>query len=117
MLAASARIPTPILSNPIAAMNCHASRTFFWAFFRSAGSAGLAAPDTAAQFAADDDSSCGAAASFGGVHVCCAGATAPTAAHMSQLLRPRGVAQPHGLQTAMNQYRTPPADPPRRAAH
>src|SRR5438067_3928408 len=101
MLEASARIPTPILSNPIAAMNCHASRTFFWAFFRSAGSAGLAAPDAAAQLVADDDSSCGAA-SFGGVHLCCAGATAPTAAHMSQLLRPSGMAQPHVLQTAMN---------------
>src|SRR5437899_13073418 len=111
MLAASARIPTPMLSNPIAAMNCHASRTFFWAFFRSAGIAGLAAADTA-QFAADDDSSCGAAASFGGVHVCCAGATAPTAAPMSQLLRPAGMAQPHVLQTAMNLYRSGRADPP-----
>ena len=70
------------------------------------------APDAAAQLAAEDESSCGAADSFGGVHVCWAGATAPTAAHMSQPLRPIGMAQPHVLQTAMDLYRTRRADPP-----
>src|SRR6266550_4353468 len=112
MFADSARIPAPILRTPIAAMNCQASRTFFCAFFRSAGSVGLAAPDAAAQLAAVDESSGGAAASFGGVQACWAGATAPTAAHMSQLLRPIGMAQPHVLQTAMDLYRTRRADPP-----
>src|SRR5207302_8527642 len=112
MLAASARIPTPMLSRPMAAMNCQASRTFFWAFLRSAGSAGRAAPDAAAQLAAEADSSCGAAASFGGVQTGWAGATASTAAHMSQLLRPIGMAQPQRLQTAMDLYRTKRLDPP-----
>src|SRR2546427_4903668 len=112
MLAASARTPAPMLSAPIAAMNCHASRTFFSAFFRSAGSAGRAAPDAAAQLAAEDDSSCGMADSFGGVQACWAGATAPTAAHMSHFLRPIGMAQPQVLQTAMDLYRAGRADPP-----
>src|SRR2546422_4771583 len=112
MFAASARMPAPMLSAPMAAMNCQASRTFFWAFFRSAGSAGRTAPEAAAQLAAEDDSSCGAAGSFGGVQACLAGPTAPTAAHMSQLLRPSGMAQPHVLQTAMDLYRTRRPDPP-----
>src|SRR5256885_17020210 len=93
MFAVSARTPAPMLRTPIAAMNCQASRTFFRAFLRSAGSAARAAPDAAAQLAAEDESSCGAAASIGGVHAGWAGATAPTAAHMSQLLRPIGMAQ------------------------
>ena len=111
MFAASARTPAPMLRTPIAAMNYQASRTFFSAFFRSAGRAARAAP-AAAQLAAEEESSCGGADSFGGVHACWAGATAPTAAHMSQLLRPIGMAQPQRLQAAMDLYRTRRADPP-----
>src|SRR3981189_1891954 len=105
-------MPAPMLSRPRKAMKCQASRTFFWAFLRSAGSAGRVPPDVAAQLAAADDSSRGAAASFGAVQTGWAGATAPTAAHMSQVLRPIGMAQPHLLQTAMDLYRTPRTEPP-----
>src|SRR3989442_12792570 len=104
MFAASARMPAPMLSTPMAAMNCQASRTFFWAFFRSAGSAGRTAPEAAAQLAAGDDSSCGAAASFGGAQARWARATPPNAAHISQLLRPRGSAQAPVLQAALEPY-------------
>src|SRR2546423_14157769 len=96
-----------MLRTPIAAMNCQASRTFFWAFFRSAGSAARAAPDAAAQLAAEDESSCGAAASIGGVHAGWARATAPTAAHMSPLLGPAGNAQPHGFPPAPGLFWAP----------
>src|SRR2546425_107671 len=59
MFAASARMPAPMLSAPMAAMNCQASRTFFWAFFRSAGSAGRTAPEAAAQLGVGDDPALG----------------------------------------------------------
>src|ERR1700732_428510 len=94
-----------MLRSPIAPMNCHAPRTFFSAFFRSVGSAGRPAPAAAAQLVAEDDNSSGPAASLGAVQTCWAGATAPTAAHMSQVLLPIGMAQPHFLQTAMDLYR------------
>src|ERR1700736_6881568 len=97
-------MPTPMLMTPMAAMNCQASRTFFSAFFRSAGGAGRPVP-AAAQLAAEDASSRGPATCFGAVQTCWAGATAPTAAHMSHVLLPIGIAQPHFLQTAMHLYR------------
>jgi copper oxidase (laccase) domain-containing protein len=59
------------------------------------------APAGVAQLAADALSSAAPATSFGGVHAGWAGAMAPTVAHMSQVLLPNGMAQPHRLQTAI----------------
>src|SRR5712691_4448684 len=114
MSAASARMPTPMLSTPMKAMNCQASRTFFSAFLTSVGSVGRVLPAVIAQLAAEEASSVGPAALVGACQTwgCRAGATAPTAAHMSQALLPIGLAQPHVLQTAMDLYRSRRAELP-----
>src|ERR1700674_414721 len=114
MYPSAVAIPRMMYMLPTNASQCHAFLTSFSAFWTSAGRSGLDPPGLAAQLPAEEVSSAGPAASLGACPTRGGfpGATDPTAAPMSQVLLPIGMAQPHLLQTAMDLYRARRAEPP-----